>query len=800
MQQQMIKNQRLFFSILGAVFLCAFVSNGFAQSLSPQTIGTRFEDYNRKNLREKIYVHTDKELYLAGEIIWFKVYNTDQSTNRPLELSKVAYVEIIDKNQKPVLQAKIALDRGSGSGSLNLPVELLSGNYQLRAYTNWMKNSGVDYFFEKNIAIVNTLVKPDGVQTLRQTDAVDIQFFAEGGQMVEGLPAKVAFRAIDSNGKGIDFKGSLLDENNNLILEFKPLKYGIGTFSFNPLRGQSYRARIELPDSKVLSKNLVLEKKGMVMHLENTTNNKIKVSIRSSNNEANQKLLFFAHTRQDIKFNEAAIMNNGQTEFLIDKARLGEGISHFTLFNDSGQPLAERLYFIRPQSRLQIDAKTDQQQYSTRKKVTIDLSTKENVDASISVYSNLDGEPAAADIFNYLWLKSDLKGNVESPEYYLNNYDATADEALDNLMLTHGWRRFVWEKVFSNDSTTVNYLPEIDGAIINGKISDTRTGAVAGNILSYLSVPGKKLHLYTSMSDSKGRVRFFTRDIFGPSEIVAQTNTQKDSTYRIEIDSPFFGQYSNIKRSDLYMDEGVRKQLLKQSLGVQVQNVFASDKLNTFYPALVDSAAFYLKPDKRYLLDDFVRFNTMEEVLREYVAEVPLTRQRDDFSIWVIVRPHLTDVPKNVKPLIILDGVPVFDSANKIIKYDPKKVQSIDVVSQKYFLGPVSFESILNFTTYKGNLPDFQLDRRATILDYEGLQLKREFYSPEYETVNQNLKRMPDFRNVLYWSPDIRIDSKGKKTISFYTSDKESTYTVVVQGLSAAGNAGSTSFNIQVKK
>ena len=97
-------------------------------------------------------------------------------------------------------------------------------------------------------------------------------------------------------------------------------------------------------------------------------------------------------------------------------------------------------------------------------------------------------------------------------------------------------------------------------------------------------------------------------------------------------------------------------------------------------------------------------------------------------------------------------------------------------------------------------MPDFQLDRRATILDYDGLQLKREFYSPVYETTNQSSSRIPDFRNVLYWSPDIQIDSKGKKTISFYTSDQENAYTVFIQGLSASGKAGSTTFNIQVKK
>ncbi|MDO8994325.1 MAG: hypothetical protein Q7U83_14740, partial [Daejeonella sp.] len=346
------------------------------------------------------------------------------------------------------------------------------------------------------------------------------------------------------------------------------------------------------------------------------------------------------------------------------------------------------------------------------------------------------------------------------------------DEALDNLMLTHGWRRFVWQNVITGNKPVFGFIPEIDGHIIHARIIDTKINGPANNILAYLSLPGKKLHLYGARSNNSGLVSFHTRDIYGPSELVAQTDTQQDSTYKIEILSPFSKEYSSTKPTELILNEELRNQLFTQSLSSQVQNVYSSNKLRTFYPALIDSSAFYLKPDKTYLLDNFVRFNTMEEVLREYVAEVPVTRQKDDFSVWVTVRPHLVNIPKSVKPLIILDGVPIFDSGNKIIKYDPKKVRSLDVVAQKYFLGALNFEGILNFTTYKGNLPDFQLDTRATITDFDGLQLKREFYSPVYETTGQAESRLPDFRNILYWSPDIKINSDGKKTISFYTSDQ----------------------------
>ena len=795
-----------FFKILGLLLLIACFSDAFSQSFNPDSITKRFAEYSELNLQEKIYVHTDRELYLAGEILWYKLYNVNTASNKSIDFSKVAYVEIIDKNQKPVLQAKIAIDKGSGSGSLYLPVSLSSGNYQLRAYTSWMKNFSPDFYFEKNIRLVNTLAKPEKKQALNETLNYDIQFFPEGGNMVESLPAKLAFLAIDSQGKGVDFRGTLVDENNNSLLSFKPLKFGIGSFSFTPENGKTYRAIIEIPGSKTIVKELPSAKTGYVLQLENVSTDRIKVKIHSNEGSSNQQLVLFVHTRQDKKLNESITLNGGKSEFLIEKNKLSEGISHFTLFNTSGKALAERLYFIRPSNQLNLDIKADKSTYSIRKKVSIELFSKDekgldtDAEASVSVFASSAGGSDEADIFNYLWLKSDLKGNIESPGYYLKNKDAVADEALDNLMLTHGWRKFVWQNVIEGIKPVFGFIPEIDGHIIHGRIIDTRSKGPANNILAYLSLPGKKLHLYGARSNSSGLVSFHTRDIYGPSELVAQTDTQQDSTYKIDILSPFSKEYSSTKPYELILNEELRNQLFTQSLSSQVQNVYSSNKLRTFYPALVDSNAFYLKPDKTYLLDNFVRFNTMEEVLREYVAEVPVTRQKDDFSVWVTVRPHLINIPKSVKPLIILDGVPIFDSGNKIIKYDPKKVRSLDVVAQKYFLGALNFEGILNFTTYKGNLPDFQLDTRATIVDYEGLQLKREFYSPVYETAAQTESRLPDFRNVLYWSPDIKINSDGKKTISFYTSDQENNYTVMLQGISSSGKAGSASLNIQVKK
>jgi hypothetical protein len=785
--------------------LLALISNVQAQQVNLDSIASRFENFNANNLQEKIFVHTDREMYLAGEIIWFKLYYTSGAANELLDLSKIAYVEVIDKNQKSVLQAKISIEKGTGNGSLYLPVSLTSGNYQFRAYTNWMKNFSPDYFFHKNISIINSLLKPENFQSNKTAARYDVQFFPEGGQIIENLPGKVAYRAIDDQGKGVDFNGTLVDQNNAVLLRFKPLKFGIGSFSFIPEAGKIYRALIELP-GETISREIPIAKTGYVIQLFDGQNDKLKLSVQTNGVPANQKVHLFAHTRQLTKMKVSADLDMGKAEFLIDKSMLGEGISQLTIFNGSGQAVAERLFFKKPSSKLLIKASADQQKYAPRKKVTINLDAKDekgqflSADASIAVYATDSLESDNGDIFNYLWLKSDLKGNVESPAYYFKNNDIISSEALDNLMLTHGWRRFVWQDLLKNTMPSFEFLPEIDGHIINGRIVDTRSNAPAIDILTYLAVPGRKLHIYGSKSNSSGQVKFYTRDIFGPSELVVQTKFQQDSTYRIDISNPFSEKYSSSGSYDLNLSEKFKSRILNQSVSSQVQTIFAGDKLKTFYPALTDSSAFYIKSDKTYLLDNFVRFNTMEEVLREYVTEVPLMRQKDDFTILVRVKPHPNDFPRNVEPLILLDGVPVFDSGTKIIKYDPKKVRELEVVAKRYFLGPLMFNSILNFKTYKGNLPDFPLDTRATVMDYEGMQLKREFYSPLYETEAKVSERLPDFRNVLYWSPDVKIDSNGKKTISFYTSDQENKYTVVVQGISPEGKLGSSKIEILVKK
>ncbi|SRR5579871_78826 len=789
------------------IFCCLILfsiswSKIFCQSEVLENIKNAFDKYH-KDLNEKIFVHTDKSFYVAGEIVWFKLYNVDANVNVLLNVSKVAYVEIIGKDQKPVLQAKVLLKNGLGSGSFYLPFTVASGNFKLRAYTSWMKNFSADYFFEKDITIINT-VKKLGLKPRIDSVDYDLQFFPEGGNLVNGIESKVAFRMVDRFGRGVDFDGVLINQHNDTVSRFHPLKFGIGTFRFTPSDSNQYKAIVKIPDGKIVNAGLPkIFNSGYVMTVTDTTNNRLFITVSARNVAENPANFLIIHCKQQIQVAQMENVRDNKTAFTINKDSLGEGVSYLTIFDARRQPVCERLYFKRPAQQLMIEAKTEKQNFELRKRISIDIASADKsgnaipANLSISVYKRDSLQQIDENnILTYLWLTSNLSGNIESPAYYLKASDSFVDEATDNLMLTHGWRRFRWEEAFQNKTPSFEFAPEYEGHIIVGKVIDKNSGRAGIDIATYLAVPAKNYQLASSVSDAQGVVKFDIKDFFSTDGITIQTAELKDTNYSIDILNPFSEKISADKIPEFDPGNNNEKLLLHHSVNTQVQNVYSAAGLQTFDAFQTkDTTAFYGKPDQKYYLDDYTRFNTMEEVMREYIADITVRKHDGHFHYKVLNYPYKLFFESD--PLVLFDGVPATD-INKIMAFDPLKIRKIEVMNRRYFLGPLVADGIISYSTYNGDLAGFQFDPNVLVLKYDGLQLQREFYSPVYETQDQLDSRLPDFRNVLYWSPNVNTNDTGKKQISFYTSDLKGKYIGVIQGITADGKAGVQTFSFAV--
>jgi hypothetical protein len=767
-------------------FICTHIS--FAQNRL--AIQQQFENYSTTNYQEKVFLHTGKTIYATGEVIWFKAYVTSAISNNYSFLSKICYVEIISADKKPLLQGKIEIDSGRGNGSFMIPSSIRTGNYLLRAYTNWMKNFDPQFYFEQEITIINPNKKPE-ISNTDNTANNYIQFFPEGGNLVYDANNTVAYKITDAYGKGLRANGFIVNERNDTIVKFETEHFGMGTFSFTPAKGNKYHAIIKLNNKAIVKELPEIYNTGWTVHVTDNGSN-LSVNV-TCNIETERQVFLFAQTRHSVKIAKTQALNNGTAIFAINKSELGEGISQLTVFNEEKHPVCERLYFKKPSNILNVILDSVKAEYQPRNKVNIAVLAANhngepiNANMSVAVYLEDSLQPEQKiNVVNYLWLTSDIKGFIESPEYYFENSGAESEKVTDNLMLTQGWRRFKWDDVLNNSKPTFTFLPEYEGHIITGKISPKIAGLRDTGINVYLSVPGKNFKFSNSYSTTSGLIRFNVEKFYGSREIIAQTNSA-DSNYRVFIDNPFSEQYTEGTVDVIKLGPELADKILLRSIGAQAQSIYKPERENNFMlPVSYDTTQFYGKPFKQYYLDAYTRFPTMEEVMREYVKEVHVRKRDKNFYYEVFNEPYITYF--NNPPLVLIDGVPVFN-VNKIIEMDPLKIERIDITATKFYRGSHEYDGIVSYSTYDGDLNSYQLDPNSLVVEYDGLQLQRQFYSPQYETNQQFLSRLPDYRNILYWSPNFKTRN-NKQDISFYTSDLPGKYIVVIQGISDSGVAG----------
>jgi hypothetical protein len=787
-----------------SVFLAVLFSTAIAQAQQSQldSIRRKFKDYRDVTFQEKLFVHVDQNFYLTGEILWLRIFSVDGVVHRPSTMSKVAFVELLDRSGSPVVQTKIQLGEHGGQGSVFIPATLASGNYTLRVYTQWMRNFSPDYYFHKEVTVVNPFVRPDNLMVANAAKTT-VEFFPEGGNLVSGVKTRVGFKISNTLGESMSGNGFVIRNSTDTVATFSPLKFGLGSFYFTPAPNEEYKCTFV--DESGNSSSHPLPKvngNGYAMHLSDSGANllKIRVNLAGVDKSSLTYTYLFVHARQSIALAEAKPIYPNEAVYVIPKGNLPEGISHFTVFDDQQRPVCERLYFKAPVNPLTLGLSTDQTSYTTRRKVSLNVTSAANssavpADVSLSVF-RLDSLSSGnrEDILAYLYLQSDLKGTIESPEYYFSK-DADAAAAADNLMLTHGWRRFSWENILKR-KTEIRFIPEVRSHLITGKVSKSDGSPVPG-VLTYLSSPGKLVNVYGARSNEDGLVHFEVRDFWGPRRLIFQTDTSQDSTYNLSINNPYDESKSPAPIKPFVLPAALEEKLSARSLSMQVQDIYYREVNDRVVAVKNDSTGFFGQPDETYNLDDYTRFPVMEEVMREYVPGVLVRKRRSGFHFLVVDR--LNKGILNGDPLVLLDGMPVFD-VDQIMAFDPLKIKKLEVVTRNFYVGPLRLPGIVSYSTYTGDLAGFTMDPRSIVINYEGLQSQREFYSPRYDSQKEKSSRLPDQRTLLHWVPSIRTNEDGKATVDFYTSDTTGEFMIVAHGLGMNGKAATAVQKFVVKR
>jgi hypothetical protein len=514
---------------------------------------------------EKVYLHTDRELYAAGEDIWFKAYLVNAQTNEPAFSSNNLYIELIAPDSRITQRKIFRLEKGLGNGDLHLSDSVPAGSYRLRAYTSWMRNFGDAFFFEKKIRVVSALAPaPSAAPSPAKKEAVaagtpasarpvpaqnHIRFFPEGGSLIDGVTGMVAIRAEDASGKGIAATGSLISSSGEPVAQFVCDSTGMGSMVVPGLVGEQLRAEGNFASGAAFS--IALAKpllSGFSLFIKQT-DSLFKVSI--STNEATltaqrgKTILLVGNSKGKVVYTAEFSLNSLQQSLSVPKAGFPRGIVAFTLYDADIKPQCERLVFAEgsPQARLTLH--TNKPVYGSKEKVVVTLQatggSNQPLKASLSLAAVDAGviPVSETNIASYLDLSSELKGAIESPSRYFDERNPARRQQLDLLLLTQGWRDFTWKRL-ADSALRVTY-PLEQGITVSGTVKQSGKNIPVEGANVTLSAPGARgTRLFGMRTDSAGRYYFDDVKLYGPQFLRLSSKDDKgEKNGTITLDSLF---------------------------------------------------------------------------------------------------------------------------------------------------------------------------------------------------------------------------------------------------------------------
>lgn len=351
-----------------------------------------------------------------------------------------------------------------------------------------------------------------------------------------------------------------------------------------------------------------------------------------------------------------------------------------------------------------------------------------------------------------------------------------------------------WEKQIIPNSPSrlpLQWDAEYEGHIIEGRIVPEPQRDK--DILSSVSFVGNDIkYIEGKVNPDNGSVSFYTSEAYGPREIVTTiaSNTFEKIPGRIDIVTPFCEILpDSLPPLRIVLNE---KQLLDRYIGVQLKSLPETDSLSD----KISSKSYYNLPVAySYDLDEYTRFNTIDETLLEFVdyARTARAGNKKRFSIYLKDKKHFT----RDNLLTFLDGVPIYDHEN-LLNYNPQYIKRINIYDRQYIFGGHTFEGMISFITRQGNLPFFQLDSNSQLFIYDFPKLAEKFNIPDYSEGNIRISRKPDFRHTLYWNPFIENIPEKNMNVLFYTSDLGGKFIVKIEGITRKGEivSGSSYFEV----
>lgn len=812
--------KRLFLLITG-LFLFSTLSRAQVSPGSVEFV-RQFKMLEAELPRERIYLHTDRDWYYFGDRIWFSAYVLSGPLTLPSEMSRVLYVELYTPDGDLAKREAVPIALGRAEGSLPFgEMDAQSGTYRVKAYTAWALNFGESYVYTKDVTVITD---EEAKTKADDADAPDLQFLPESGHLVAGIPSRTGFKAVDKDGYGVDISGIIYDDNGNTITDFKSEYLGMGMVTFTPEEGRSYYAVSgdqQYPLPEVMAQ-------GVVMQVNDAPNQMI-IRVQSKGYDPGGSLLLFAQVRGEVfAASEVLLDAQGNAVTAVPTANIPTGVVHFTLLDRAGIPIAERLAFNKnPVDRMNVDIQMDDFVTEVRGRTGFTLRVSDAngaaLPANISVSVFDDGivpfNYGRGNIRSRVLLETELMGHVENPMYYFSD-EPRADEHLDLLMLTQGWRAYDMESVLSRDNIELFTMPE-KGLRISGKVTRGIRSREQGDAPIFFSLGSNNDETVVVTTEEDGSFMIEDLDFLGEEKISVKANTEDGNDgVQVLMDEQFSylpddGQdipqtadevipmlqqpetdsqnmagdgtvLANVSERAKAVAQDDEQFVEAQMQGELEEITVSSTRINQNEVGMQDDYITMIARDasgRRSFFDmdeqEYLQLLTIDQLINQLPGVSVANNQ-------IEIRTGTASVNTNAPPLVLLNGSQTtYENIRNLNSRDIKTISVLRSSADLAILGAVGSGGAISIQLRDGVSDPYVTGFYTGKI--QGYQLPTRFYSPKYGlTVPKDIDKK-DNRITLHWEPQLYVPASGERVI-FWANDIPSNYRVIVEGITENGD------------
>jgi hypothetical protein len=656
---------------------------------------------------------------------------------------------------------------------------------------------------------------------------INLQFFPESGKMVEGIKTIIACKATDNRGYPAEFDADIIDENNNKIRHILGGDSGVGKFEFTPEYNHTYRALVNLQGNKYTFNLPGVEPKGYILNFNADSS---YILIKNNQESLNRRHYLVFSVRGAVYAAIETKLNYRPLKIHLPLKMYPKGIVQVTLYDSLFRPLAERLVFNnRSDQKMFINVETDKKIYNLREKVTLTLNVtdasgnpvRSSLLLSVADASKSDSTMSYPDIESYLYLTSELKGAIDYRLLNLSDTTSGGNTKRDLVMMTQGWRNYLWNSIRYTNTYKVLY-PIEKGFCINGSVYNlSNQKSCSGYKLSYLDFNSGFNGI--AEVDENNRFKIEIPFHYNSHDYFIQNKNNKNRVGNLGFILDTFPlpiiTYRKNELPFISYKAGYLKALDRKFS--EIDSAYRLDNKYIHLPEVKVTAksdrSGYSAPDKTVNLEKKdptgKKYSGLFQMIYEEFGEKAFTvsgfgsHGKVHYPILVVDGAPLTDSTcppcydfaaydwAMAIPVNEISDVKFYEAGSKYSQWlsppPPNPTWKKDLMGRNLYIAPadpkiylpvVSLKTYSNF--YRGN------PRGAIIFPFQGIYMAREFYQPDYE--NKNIQA-PDNGTTIYWNPEIQTDSTGTVKVSFYNSDLKGKALIRISGVSFYLKDASTS-------